>query len=220
MANPRTDALKRSLQLSINDPQPSYQYGPEESFVEISPPPSPVSSTRASIATSTMSWPTVTDDGASVVSAAWTLAAPNGTGGQDEAARLCTVRCLYDFASEDPDHLAFRAGELLDVVRQEDTGWWAAVRRDGDHVGWIPSAFVLPVSDADLPLPSTYAPSSIAATRDDTSVWGPEDFEDGSIPTFSARSVRTSEWSQSDDESVRQDLPLLCFQALLTPLFG
>ncbi|KAJ7269310.1 ras guanine nucleotide exchange factor domain-containing protein [Mycena haematopus] len=60
---------------------------------------------------------------------------------------ICSVLCMYDFQSEDADHLEFRKNEILDVVKQEDTGWWAAMRRGGDLIGWIPQAFVNPLSD-------------------------------------------------------------------------
>ncbi|KAJ7116791.1 ras guanine nucleotide exchange factor domain-containing protein [Mycena crocata] len=60
---------------------------------------------------------------------------------------ICSVLCMYDFQSTDSDHLEFRKNEILDVVKQEDTGWWAAMRRGGDSVGWIPQAFVNPLTE-------------------------------------------------------------------------
>jgi hypothetical protein len=60
---------------------------------------------------------------------------------------ICSVLCMYDFQSNDPDHLEFRKNEILDVVKQEDTGWWAAMRRGGDFIGWVPQAFVNPLSE-------------------------------------------------------------------------
>ncbi|KAJ6523591.1 ras guanine nucleotide exchange factor domain-containing protein [Mycena capillaripes] len=60
---------------------------------------------------------------------------------------ICSVLCMYDFQSTDVDHLQFRKNEILDVVKQEDTGWWAAMRRGGDFIGWIPQAFVNPLSE-------------------------------------------------------------------------
>jgi hypothetical protein len=53
----------------------------------------------------------------------------------------------YDFRSDDPDHLPFRKKDVLDIVKQENSGWWAAVHRGGTRVGWIPSAFVQPLAD-------------------------------------------------------------------------
>ncbi|OBZ79386.1 Cell division control protein 25 [Grifola frondosa] len=58
------------------------------------------------------------------------------------------VLCLYDFEAEDGDQLSFRKNEMLEIVKREGSGWWAAVRSDDNHVGWIPSAFVEPISEA------------------------------------------------------------------------
>ncbi|KAF7337603.1 hypothetical protein MSAN_02233600 [Mycena sanguinolenta] len=60
---------------------------------------------------------------------------------------IFSVLCMYDFKSDDADHLEFSKNEILDVVKQEDTGWWAAMRRNGDFIGWIPQAFVNPLTD-------------------------------------------------------------------------
>ncbi|KAJ7755059.1 ras guanine nucleotide exchange factor domain-containing protein [Mycena maculata] len=60
---------------------------------------------------------------------------------------MCSVLCMYDFQSTDSDHLPFRKNEILEVVKKEDTGWWAAMRRGGDAIGWIPQAFVNPLSE-------------------------------------------------------------------------
>lgn len=53
--------------------------------------------------------------------------------------------CLYDFESTDPDHLPFRRNEILEIVKKEDSGWWAALR--DDRVGWVPSAFVTELTE-------------------------------------------------------------------------
>ncbi|KAJ7103128.1 ras guanine nucleotide exchange factor domain-containing protein [Mycena belliarum] len=60
---------------------------------------------------------------------------------------LYSVLCMYDFEPTDADHLGFRKNEILDVIKQEDTGWWAAMRRGGDSIGWIPQAFVSPLTE-------------------------------------------------------------------------
>ncbi|KAG6846086.1 hypothetical protein H0H87_006450 [Tephrocybe sp. NHM501043] len=64
----------------------------------------------------------------------------------DSGTPRCTVLCLYDWSSDDPDHLNFTQNELLDVVRQEDSGWWAAMRSDSE-IGWIPQAYVERLSE-------------------------------------------------------------------------
>ena len=61
--------------------------------------------------------------------------------------RICSVIGLYDFFSTDPDRLSFRKHEVLEIVRQDESGWWGAVRGDGSEVGWIPARFVHTLSD-------------------------------------------------------------------------
>ncbi|KAJ7654130.1 hypothetical protein DFH06DRAFT_521946 [Mycena polygramma] len=59
---------------------------------------------------------------------------------------ICSVLCMYDYKSTDTDRLEFLKNEILDVVEQTDSGWWAAMRRGGDFIGWIPRNFVKPLS--------------------------------------------------------------------------
>ena len=61
--------------------------------------------------------------------------------------RLGFALCLYDFDPTDPDHLPFGKNEILEIVRKEESGWWAALR--GNEVGWIPSAFVCEITPED-----------------------------------------------------------------------
>ncbi|KAG6897953.1 hypothetical protein C0992_008343 [Termitomyces sp. T32_za158] len=64
-----------------------------------------------------------------------------GTSSNDAGTPLCAVLCMYDWSSDDPDYLSFVQNEILDVVKQEDSGWWAAMRSDSE-IGWIPQAYV------------------------------------------------------------------------------
>lgn len=59
--------------------------------------------------------------------------------------RICYVLCFYDFTSSDADHLSFRKNEILEIVKKEQSGWWAALR--DDRIGWVPSAFVIELTD-------------------------------------------------------------------------
>lgn len=68
----------------------------------------------------------------------WNYESPSG----ESYERICSVLCLYDFNSSDSDHLSFSKNEILEIVRKEDSGWWAAVRKDGSEVGWIPASYV------------------------------------------------------------------------------
>jgi len=59
-----------------------------------------------------------------------------------------SVLCLFDFDSEEAGLLSFRKGEILDIIKRDDTGWWAAMRQEPvPVVGWIPQAYVNPLSE-------------------------------------------------------------------------
>lgn len=118
----RSQLARQSLSLSI-DPAPystmNLQPSPEESL-------NSPSSSRASIGT----------------------AGTTPTSGSSMSDMLVfSVLCMYDFQSDDAEHLPFSKNEILDIVKQEDTGWWAAMRRGGDVIGWVPKAFVTPLSE-------------------------------------------------------------------------
>ncbi|EIN14378.1 ras GEF [Punctularia strigosozonata HHB-11173 SS5] len=71
------------------------------------------------------------------------------TGADDSLSwHLFSVLCLYDFDAQDQDQLSFRKNEILDIVKEENTGWWAAIGPKSSTVGWIPSAFVQQLTDA------------------------------------------------------------------------
>lgn len=57
------------------------------------------------------------------------------------------ILCMHDFYTSDPDQLSFSKGEILRIIKQEDSGWWAAMRKGGDVIGWIPHAFVKQLSE-------------------------------------------------------------------------
>ncbi|KAF8665435.1 hypothetical protein AX16_000454 [Volvariella volvacea WC 439] len=62
---------------------------------------------------------------------------------------ISSVLCLHDFYTDDPDQLSFSKNEILSIVKKEPSGWWAAVRDGGTVVGWIPSAFVVELDEAE-----------------------------------------------------------------------
>ncbi|KAI0348122.1 ras GEF [Trametopsis cervina] len=79
--------------------------------------------------------------------------APSFDSGPSASEDSFWVQCIVDFEPEDPDQLAFRADEVLQVIRMEETGWWAAIRPGELRVGWIPSSYVETLPD-DIPFPS------------------------------------------------------------------
>jgi len=60
---------------------------------------------------------------------------------------LFSVLCMHDFDAEEAGLLSFKKNEILDIVKRDDTGWWAAMRKEGPVVGWIPQAYVSPLTE-------------------------------------------------------------------------
>ena len=61
-----------------------------------------------------------------------------------------SVLCMYDFDSDEAGLLSFKKNEILDVVKRDESGWWAAMRQDGQGapvVGWISRAYVSVLSE-------------------------------------------------------------------------
>lgn len=56
-----------------------------------------------------------------------------------------SVLCLHDYEPTDPDQLRFRKGDILAILKTEDTGWWAAAL--GSTIGWVPRGYVEPISE-------------------------------------------------------------------------
>ncbi|GJJ71776.1 hypothetical protein EMPS_04133 [Entomortierella parvispora] len=51
-----------------------------------------------------------------------------------------TVRALYDFESEDVTNLALKEGDIIQVLAQLESGWWAGYCQG--RQGWFPSNYV------------------------------------------------------------------------------
>jgi Variant SH3 domain len=52
---------------------------------------------------------------------------------------------MFDFTSSETELLSFRKNEILDIVKCTD-GWWAAMKKGGTLLGWVPQTFVTPIS--------------------------------------------------------------------------
>lgn len=75
-------------------------------------------------------------DSASPHSAGFSASSSKSSAGS-RGYRICYALCLHDYLSDDPTHLPFTRNEILEIVAQENTGWWAAMRPGEDTVGWI-----------------------------------------------------------------------------------
>jgi son of sevenless len=114
--------LRRSLRLSI-------QASPHSEFAQVKPYNiTPESSSPGSTIRSLSTDSTASSTGYST----------------DSDWRICSVLCLHDYTSDDPTHLSFSRNEILEIVQQEDSGWWAALRLPENHIGWISRSVVSP----------------------------------------------------------------------------
>lgn len=82
------------------------------------------------------------------------LAASNSSHGSATTTRhsrnvLFSVLCIHDYdaaATINENGFPFRKNEILQVIEQQSSGWWAARRKGTKEIGWIPKAFVVPLT--------------------------------------------------------------------------
>ncbi|KAI0962330.1 hypothetical protein AcW1_001177 [Taiwanofungus camphoratus] len=117
MAHPRAQSLRRGGPL----PRLWIDSSPTSHRRSLCSPSSPFSSTHVSAATTLSDTPFSPD--------------------------AFNVLCLYDYEAADADQLSFRKNEILEIIKREESGWWAAMRPGGYEVGWIPSAYVEAISE-------------------------------------------------------------------------
>ncbi|KAG8969725.1 hypothetical protein FRC03_001070 [Tulasnella sp. 419] len=104
-----------------------------------------------------------------------------------------SVLCLHDYQPTDPDQLGFRKGDILAILKTEDTGWWAAAM--GSTIGWVPRGYVEPISDAMA--------ETLKSVRRDLRA-NTADWDSASIAGPSTSSLRSS-FSYSTGSSIARD---------------
>lgn len=64
---------------------------------------------------------------------------------------LHTARAIYDFLGEGQDELQFIAGDIIEVARRDESGWWQGTRVGGDGVeGLFPGDYVEEIVAANI----------------------------------------------------------------------
>lgn len=59
---------------------------------------------------------------------------------------IFSALCMFDFTTSEAGILSFKQNEILDIIKCNNGGWWAAMRKGGNTLGWIPKTFVNPLS--------------------------------------------------------------------------
>jgi son of sevenless-like protein len=65
----------------------------------------------------------------------------------DEFILTFFCRALYDHRTNDPSYLSFRRDDIIEVLTQQESGWWDGLL--GDERGWFPSNYVALISDEE-----------------------------------------------------------------------
>lgn len=56
-------------------------------------------------------------------------------------------QAIYDYTAPDENELSFRKSDILEVIDRQESGWWDSML--GDFRGWIPSNYVVNISDEE-----------------------------------------------------------------------
>ena len=75
-----------------------------------------------------------------------TAAGPATTSVERDRSRMF-VRALYEYSTDDSTSLSFRAGDVIQVLKQLDSGWWDGIV-NGQR-GWFPSNYCVLVGPGD-----------------------------------------------------------------------
>ncbi|KAK4105669.1 hypothetical protein N658DRAFT_492154 [Parathielavia hyrcaniae] len=59
-----------------------------------------------------------------------------------------TAKALYDFVGTRENELSIKAGQVLEIERKENNGWWLAKSAEGQGPGWVPAAYVEEIKQA------------------------------------------------------------------------
>ncbi|KAG2010086.1 cell division control protein 25 [Coprinopsis cinerea AmutBmut pab1-1] len=87
---------------------------------------------------------------------------------QEKSVVFC--RALHNYDAGIPDGLSFRKGDIIEVLSQDASGWWDAYF--GDVRGWIPSNYVVLLSEDEAAHVISESPRS-ASTLESPTVWTP-----------------------------------------------
>ncbi|KAF9093416.1 hypothetical protein BGX23_003341 [Mortierella sp. AD031] len=108
------------------------------------------------------------------------------------------VKAMYDFHSEDPTNLTFQRDDVIQVLAQLDSGWWAGLM-DGRQ-GWFPSNYVevLDENDFESDEGDEYVEGDDLDSADD--LWLPQTTPDGQVFYYNQRTQESS-WTIPEQDT-------------------
>ncbi|KAF9116944.1 hypothetical protein BGX27_008092 [Mortierella sp. AM989] len=109
------------------------------------------------------------------------------------------VRALYDFDSDDATNLTFKKDEVIQVLAQLESGWWAGYCQG--RQGWFPSNYVQVLGEDDLDSQDEddedYQEGDDLDSVDD--LWLPQTTPDGQVFYYNQRTQESS-WTIPEAE--------------------
>ncbi|KAI1315604.1 hypothetical protein EDD11_000614 [Mortierella claussenii] len=109
------------------------------------------------------------------------------------------VRALYDFDSEDATNLIFKKDDVIQVLAQLESGWWAGYCQG--RQGWFPSNYVEVLGEDDLDSQDEddeeYPEGDDLDSADD--LWLPQTTPDGQVFYYNQRTQESS-WTIPEPE--------------------
>ncbi|KAF9431881.1 hypothetical protein BGZ76_011576 [Entomortierella beljakovae] len=105
------------------------------------------------------------------------------------------VRALYDFESDDATNLTFKKDEVIQVLAQLESGWWAGYCQG--RQGWFPSNYVEIVGEGELDSQDDDEDYQDGDSADD--LWLPQTTPDGQVFYYNQRTQQSS-WTIPEPE--------------------
>ncbi|KAG0265258.1 hypothetical protein BG011_005129 [Mortierella polycephala] len=114
------------------------------------------------------------------------------------------VRAMYDFDSEDPINLTFKKDDVIQVLAQLESGWWAG--HSQGRQGWFPSNYVEIFDQDDF---DSQDEDGLEGEEDDPErgdldntddLWLPQTTPDGQVFYYNQRTQESS-WTIPEQES-------------------
>ena len=62
-------------------------------------------------------------------------------------------KAIFDYTPEEPDELELTAGQLINIIKKPEGGWWFGQIEGTNNTGWFPDNFVQPASAAERQRP-------------------------------------------------------------------
>ncbi|KAF9434632.1 hypothetical protein BGZ76_007689 [Entomortierella beljakovae] len=105
------------------------------------------------------------------------------------------VRAMYDYESEDSTNLSFKKDDVIQVLAQLESGWWAG-HCEGRQ-GWFPSNYVQVIGEDDMDSQDEDAEGEDLDSADD--LWLPQTTPDGQVFYYNQRTQESS-WTIPEPE--------------------